>query len=127
MFFFQAEDGIRDVAVTGVQTCALPISLDRGRRRPRGYAAARAGRTGVGRSGVAAVALLFVPGVQELSQSYLAYWSAPRKCSDTYGSVRSEEHTSELQSRLHTACRLLPRKKKSPGRAPRTRSSCPST
>src|SRR2546422_3981504 len=28
-FFFQAEDGIRDVAVTGVQTCALPI-CDRG-------------------------------------------------------------------------------------------------
>src|SRR3989449_11501590 len=27
VFFFQAEDGIRDVAVTGVQTCALPISL----------------------------------------------------------------------------------------------------
>src|SRR5687768_7034648 len=27
-FFFQAEDGIRDVAVTGVQTCALPISVD---------------------------------------------------------------------------------------------------
>src|SRR2546429_4085850 len=26
-FFFQAEDGIRDVAVTGVQTCALPIFL----------------------------------------------------------------------------------------------------
>src|SRR2546422_5130244 len=25
-FFFKAEDGIRDVAVTGVQTCALPIS-----------------------------------------------------------------------------------------------------
>src|SRR5256885_6294490 len=28
-FFFQAEDGIRDYKVTGVQTCALPISLDR--------------------------------------------------------------------------------------------------
>src|SRR2546430_11419661 len=31
-FFFQAEDGIRDLTVTGVQTCALPISqvlLDR--------------------------------------------------------------------------------------------------
>src|SRR2546422_1168088 len=28
-FFFQAEDGIRDVAVTGVQTCALPISKHR--------------------------------------------------------------------------------------------------
>src|SRR5256884_2400887 len=27
LFFFQAEDGIRDVAVTGVQTCALPIYL----------------------------------------------------------------------------------------------------
>src|SRR3989449_1682991 len=29
-FFFQAEDGIRDVAVTGVQTCALPISALKG-------------------------------------------------------------------------------------------------
>src|SRR3989449_3965607 len=29
LFFFQAEDGIRDVAVTGVQTCALPISPPR--------------------------------------------------------------------------------------------------
>src|SRR5437016_10559481 len=26
-FFFQAEDGIRDWSVTGVQTCALPISV----------------------------------------------------------------------------------------------------
>src|SRR2546429_4799494 len=30
-FFFQAEDGIRDVAVTGVQTCALPISISASR------------------------------------------------------------------------------------------------
>src|SRR2546429_6579017 len=41
-FCFQAEDGIRDVAVTGVQTCALPISLPsigpRGHeRRERGH------------------------------------------------------------------------------------------
>src|SRR5215203_736799 len=28
-FFFQAEDGIRDIGVTGVQTCALPIALPR--------------------------------------------------------------------------------------------------
>src|SRR6266498_5593975 len=28
VFFFQAEDGIRGADVTGVQTCALPISLD---------------------------------------------------------------------------------------------------
>src|SRR5205823_10894979 len=27
LFFFQAEDGIRDKLVTGVQTCALPISV----------------------------------------------------------------------------------------------------
>src|SRR3989449_4496960 len=33
-FFFQAEDGIRDVAVTGVQTCALPISHPGVVRRP---------------------------------------------------------------------------------------------
>src|SRR5438445_2599416 len=32
-FFFQAEDGIRDIGVTGVQTCALPISGDADRRR----------------------------------------------------------------------------------------------
>src|SRR5207247_5534274 len=31
-FFFQAEDGIRDPLVTGVQTCALPISRARGPR-----------------------------------------------------------------------------------------------
>src|SRR5690606_26864350 len=30
-FFFQAEDGIRDFHVTGVQTCALPISAESGR------------------------------------------------------------------------------------------------
>src|SRR5206468_5781102 len=29
-FFFQAEDGIRDLIVTGVQTCALPICSVRG-------------------------------------------------------------------------------------------------
>src|SRR2546430_6318351 len=29
IFFFQAEDGIRDLTVTGVQTCALPISASR--------------------------------------------------------------------------------------------------
>src|SRR2546430_5043954 len=28
-FFFQAEDGIRDLTVTGVQTCALPIYINK--------------------------------------------------------------------------------------------------
>src|SRR5215203_6087644 len=38
-FFFQAEDGIRDIGVTGVQTCALPICLPRhgARRRRRAH------------------------------------------------------------------------------------------
>src|SRR5689334_24123619 len=35
-FFFQAEDGIRDGTVTGVQTCALPISSFPVGRRPGG-------------------------------------------------------------------------------------------
>src|SRR5262249_59675838 len=34
-FFFQAEDGIRDWSVTGVQTCALPISRPPGGQRLR--------------------------------------------------------------------------------------------
>src|SRR4051795_8952453 len=37
LFFFQAEDGIRDESVTGVQTCALPIwTLTRRGRRAGG-------------------------------------------------------------------------------------------
>src|SRR5437879_13289503 len=43
--FFQAEDGIRDTSVTGVQTCALPILFDQraraGRIRPAAPAPAR--------------------------------------------------------------------------------------
>src|SRR5256885_15966460 len=42
IFFFQAEDGIRDYKVTGVQTCALPISLAGGCRR-HGLAASQPG------------------------------------------------------------------------------------
>src|SRR5688572_33456958 len=41
-FFFQAEDGIRDLTVTGVQTCALPIFLRRPARLPRARHARRA-------------------------------------------------------------------------------------
>src|SRR5690606_40363174 len=37
VFFFQAEDGIRDFHVTGVQTCALPIYLDGNRAQYKGY------------------------------------------------------------------------------------------
>src|SRR6266496_4523726 len=46
-FFFQAEDGIRDLYVTGVQTCALPIStFPFGRERGRQCAAPARARPG---------------------------------------------------------------------------------
>src|SRR3712207_8944527 len=52
-FFFQAEDGIRDIGVTGVQTCALPISSallppasTLGVRNMRGRLAGRVPRAG---------------------------------------------------------------------------------
>src|SRR5205085_4552885 len=52
VFFFQAEDGIRDLTVTGVQTCALPISTHRatadGRDQPRGSAVNVGGGVRVG-------------------------------------------------------------------------------
>src|SRR5699024_3145823 len=62
LFFFQAEDGIRDRNVTGVQTCALPISRPAGpvagcrrRRRHRSCATVPAtgpaGRGRIGRPG----------------------------------------------------------------------------
>src|SRR5688500_19871458 len=45
LFFFQAEDGIRDYKVTGVQTCALPIFIGGG---PAGYVGAiRAAQLGM--------------------------------------------------------------------------------
>src|SRR2546425_5511268 len=97
-FFFQAEDGIRDKLVTGVQTCALPISSPRAagaaaRRRasrstlPRSCSACRAS----GRSGARGW----------LDRERVA---APAQ--------RSEEHTSELQSLAYLVCRLLLVKKK---------------
>src|SRR2546429_3799973 len=105
-FFFQAEDGIRDVAVTGVQTCALPISL-----------AFSIQNLHIGKW------LEVLPGVAKESevesQNLLVTIHAGghiRRCGlaalivkhEGNGSVsRSEEHTSELQSRPHLLCRLL--------------------
>src|SRR5207247_2981642 len=43
-FFFQAEDGIRDPLVTGVQTCALPISRGPRDRPPPSRRERRSGR-----------------------------------------------------------------------------------
>src|SRR2546422_7264196 len=93
-FFFQAEDGIRDVAVTGVQTCALPICHD----HLKYYRLKRA--------------------LEELDDGFFNALARTvnRIPQDqrTLGRIfrRSEEHTSELQSRLHLVCRLLLEKKK---------------
>src|SRR6266496_6292960 len=62
-FFFQAEDGIRDLYVTGVQTCALPIFCGRPLARPRAAThtkAAAAGERLTRRSVTAADAMLRV-------------------------------------------------------------------
>src|SRR5690625_5322662 len=109
-FFFQAEDGIRDGHVTGVQTCALPISLprfgstvrsteptpDRWAGMPRSpRRAGPPGRAASASSGRTAR----VTRSKGLAQPSVL---SPQS--------RSEEHTSELQSRGHLVCRLLPKK-----------------
>src|SRR3712207_7974661 len=73
-FFFQAEDGIRDIGVTGVQTCALPICDGGAARRSR----ARIHRRAVCRGGAPVRVTLpapvrgagrnFVPAVSALGQ-----------------------------------------------------------
>src|SRR5688572_32001821 len=97
-FFFQAEDGIRDLTVTGVQTCALPISA--GRFLPAPHDPRRtAGRPPRGRRR---------PSVPRRRRR----WRAPRVRPHVRRALRSEEHTSELQSQSNLVCRLLLEKKK---------------
>src|SRR3989339_805263 len=83
-FFFQAEDGIRDWSVTGVQTCALFIQAEDG---IRDWSV----------TGVQTCALPIRRHTRLVSD-----WS-----SDVCSSDRSEEHTSELQSLTNLVCRLL--------------------
>src|SRR2546426_6959967 len=114
-FFFQAEDGIRDYKVTGVQTCALPIypgsraralararNPQRARRRARlGVGAAQSHRAGRerGRRGLDGGGRRVARGCGR----------GPR---EACAALRSEEHTSELQSPCNLVCRLLLEKKK---------------
>src|SRR5207302_3430189 len=98
-FFFQAEDGIRDFHVTGVQTCALPISS-----------------SSIGPSAFH----LLVNANGDLTDergTTAGAWDRSWTSNATYRRVRtsagrSEEHTSELQSRENLVCRLLLVKKK---------------
>src|SRR5687768_18064210 len=95
-FFFQAEDGIRDVAVTGVQTCALPIS---GSAFSPSVCTEEFTR-------LRSAALIS----SSLTSSPCRYFSRILSSASLTFSIscsRSEEHTSELQSRLHLVCRLL--------------------
>src|SRR3989475_4468680 len=91
IFFFQAEDGIRDLTVTGVQTCALPISLQ------QAFAELGAAQCGY-----------CTPGILLTAQALLADRPSPTR----QEIKRSEEHTSELQSQSNLVCRLLLEKKK---------------
>src|SRR5699024_11351868 len=119
--FLQGEGGIRDRYVTGVQTCALPIS---------GHGAARgAGRAAAGERGAAAAAdRRGVRGDRE-GRSRRGGRRLPEAAAGGPGrrrgeggtgdglphAPRSEEHTSELQSRFDLVCRLLLEKKKGTG------------
>src|SRR5947209_16034076 len=108
VFFFQAEDGIRDIGVTGVQTCALPISLDLD-SAPAGYrTAADIGCLHNRRGG--GIRQVGSQGSSSARQSGRArdqggvshQGGASAGCSVLFcRQVRSEEHTSELQSRQY--------------------------
>src|SRR5690554_7129351 len=101
-FFFQAEDGIRDADVTGVQTCALPILDDV--LDYLGDAEAMGKNVGDDLAeGKTTLPLIYAMANGSDEERQLIR-QAIRK--------RSEEHTSELQSRPHLVCRLLLEKKK---------------
>src|SRR3712207_8954219 len=103
MFFFQAEDGIRDIGVTGVQTCALPIFDWVVREMDMRYddlAASGVRHVDDYNRKVRAGKITAPPGSERVIRPY------------PYLIVRSEEHTSELQSRQYLVCRLLLEKKK---------------
>src|SRR2546430_8880960 len=105
VIFFQAEDGIRDLTVTGVQTCALPISPVEADTDGVYFVPPPGHRPDDDDALLERVAAGLPSGLQlELDGRYAAMFS--------YKMKRSEEHTSELQSQSNLVCRLLLEKKK---------------
>src|SRR5690349_762561 len=102
VFIFQAEDGIRDLYVTGVQTCALPIC--RPRPPPEETPASSESSPPCARGASPRSGARCDRGTRACRR--LDRWRAP-----TRSRRRSEEHTSELQSRRDLVCRLLLEKK----------------
>src|SRR2546427_4317182 len=102
LFFFQAEDGIRDLTVTGVQTCALPICV--------------ANTRSFSRNGFSQVTVIFDESAdlyfmrQQVTERLTQ--ARPQLPEGAEPLMRSEEHTSELQSQSNLVCRLLLEKKK---------------
>src|SRR5437868_9056864 len=109
-FFLQAEDGIRDRNVTGVQTCALPISAS------SATAVARCSMVRSPKRDLSCQSRTGVSGFRPFSfaSQSTAVCSLPISSTSLISSPwRSEEHTSELQSRFDFVCRFLLEKKKS--------------
>src|SRR2546427_9560587 len=109
-FFFQAEDGIRDLTVTGVQTCALPILvwvvLPLCAMLPLVLGLGHVGLSisfthayFEAVSGLTTTGATVLTGLDALPVS-INVWR-------TFLQWRSEEHTSELQSQSNLVCRLL--------------------
>src|SRR5687767_16037193 len=103
VFFFQAEDGIRDKLVTGVQTCALPISARR--RAPIPRRAARSSRRPPHANAGAAPAAARPPREPAWrSVSLPAPPAAPRRSASTSRrAARSEERRVGKEGRSRVA------------------------
>ena len=95
-FFFQAEDGIRDHCVTGVQTCALPIYKKRGAAATRNGQYKMKGRCRSKKWSVNKVGMLpqREPGIIKsggAAAARIGKYKKRRRCRKEHRAVRSEE------------------------------------
>src|SRR5256886_10157371 len=103
-FFFQAEDGIRDLTVTGVQTCALPISNTAAAMALVTWACLDLVRTGkITAVGAATGLVVGLVGITPPA----GYITAPASLAGG-APAGSEEHQAGLQPQSNLLCRPLP-------------------